>query len=50
VLYVVVVLLAANFLARRGVLMVSAACMVLTTVSYVATHHVAADAALAGRS
>jgi two-component system, LuxR family, sensor kinase FixL len=47
VLYVVVVLLAANFLGRRGVLMVSAACMVLTTVSYVVTHHVAADAALA---
>ena len=46
VLYVVVVLLSANFLQRRGVLVVSAGCMVLTVLSYVLSHHIAADTAL----
>src|SRR5262245_1831933 len=46
VLYVVVVLLSANFLQRRGVLVVSAGCMVLTVLSYVLSHHIAADTSL----
>ncbi len=46
VLYVVVVLLAANFLQRRGVLIVSSGCMALTVLSYVLSHRIAADTAL----
>ena len=38
VLYVVVVLLAANFLQRRGVLLVAAACLALTVLSFLLTH------------
>jgi two-component system sensor kinase FixL len=38
VLYVVVVLLAANFLQRRGVLLVTAACLALTVLSFLLTH------------
>ena len=44
--YVVVVLIAAVFLRRREVLSVSAACLALTVLSYLMTHHVRADAAL----
>ncbi len=46
VLYVVVVLLAANFCQRRGVLLVGAACMGLTLLSYFLSHEPAADTAL----
>jgi PAS domain S-box-containing protein len=46
VLYVVVVLLAAVFLRRRGVLVVAAVCIALTVLSYVLTHEISADAAL----
>jgi PAS domain S-box-containing protein len=46
VLYVVVVLLAANVLQRRGVLLVSSGCMALTVVAYLLSHRVAADTAL----
>jgi two-component system sensor kinase FixL len=46
VLYVVVVLLSANFLQRRGVLIVASGCMALTVLSYVLSHHIAADTAL----
>ena len=38
VVYVVVVLIAAVFLGRRDVLIVSAACVVLSVLSYVMTH------------
>jgi PAS domain S-box-containing protein len=38
VLYVVVVLLAANFLDRRGLLLVSAGCAVLTVLAYLLAH------------
>ena len=38
VLYVVVVLIAANILGRRGILLVSAACVVLAIASYVFAH------------
>src|SRR5882672_10370982 len=38
VLYVVVVLIAGNFLQRRGVLIMSAACAVLTVLSYGLQH------------
>src|SRR5262245_10669480 len=38
VLYVVVVLLAANFLQRRGVLLVAAGCLALTVLSFLLTH------------
>jgi PAS domain S-box-containing protein len=47
VLYVVVVLLAANVFQRRGVLLVSSGCMALTVVAYLLSHHLAADTALA---
>ena len=47
VLYVVVVLLAANYFQLRGVLLVSMGCLALTVLSYLLTHGVAADAALA---
>lgn len=46
VLYVVVVLLSANFLQRRGVLIVASGCMALTVLAYVLSHHIAADTAL----
>jgi two-component system sensor kinase FixL len=46
VVYVVVVLVAAVFLRRRGVLTVSSACIALTVLSYVLTHEIKADAAL----
>jgi PAS domain S-box-containing protein len=46
VLYVVVVLLAANFCQRRGVLLVGAACVGLTLLSYFLSHEPAADTAL----
>ncbi len=38
VLYVVVVLIAADFLQRRGVLLVAAACLALTVLSFLLTH------------
>jgi two-component system sensor kinase FixL len=38
VLYVVVVLLSANFLARRGVLMVASGCAALTVASFLLSH------------
>ena len=46
VLYVVVVLMAANFLPRRGVLLVSSACLILTVLSYLLSHGLTADTAL----
>jgi two-component system, LuxR family, sensor kinase FixL len=46
VLYVVVVLLSANFLARRGVLIVASGCMALTVLAYVLSHPIEADTAL----
>src|SRR5882757_157146 len=46
VLYVVVVLMAANFCRRRGVLLVAAACLALTLASYFFQHRLAADTAL----
>jgi PAS domain S-box-containing protein len=46
VLYVVVVLMAANFLQRRGVLLVASACLTLTLLSYFVQHRLAADTAL----
>jgi PAS domain S-box-containing protein len=46
VLYVVVVLLAANVVGRQGVLLVSSGCMVLTVVSYLLSHGPSADTAL----
>jgi two-component system sensor kinase FixL len=47
VLYVVVVLLAANFLQRRGVLLVAAACLTLTVLSFLLTHGLDTGGALA---
>jgi two-component system sensor kinase FixL len=47
VLYVVVVLLAANFLQRRGVLLVAAACLALTVLSFLLTHGLDTGHALA---
>jgi PAS domain S-box-containing protein len=38
VLYVVIVMMAANFLQRRGVLFVSAGCLTLTIASYLLSH------------
>ena len=46
-LYVVVVLLAANYFQRRGVLMVSLGCIVLTVLSFLLTHGFVADEFLA---
>ena len=46
VLYVVVVLLAANVVGRRGVLLVSSGCMALTVVSYLLSHGPSVDTAL----
>src|SRR5215510_3894267 len=45
VLYVVVVLLSANFLQRRGVIIVASGCMVLTVLAYVLSHPIEADTA-----
>jgi signal transduction histidine kinase len=49
VMYVVVVLLSAGIWARRGVLLASAACLVLTVLSYAVTHSEAFSAAASGR-
>ncbi|MEA2945131.1 MAG: two-component system, LuxR family, sensor kinase FixL, partial [Alphaproteobacteria bacterium] len=38
VLYVVVIMLASGFLPRRGVLLTSATCLVLTALSFLLTH------------
>jgi two-component system sensor kinase FixL len=38
VLYVIVVLMAANFLRRRGVILVSLACVALTVLSFMLEH------------
>src|SRR5262249_44799041 len=46
VLYVAVVLLAANFLQRRGLLLVSAGGLGLTVASFLLSHGLAADTAL----
>ena len=46
VVYAVVVLIAAVFLSRRDVLIVSTVCAALTVLSYLMTHEIAADAAL----
>ena len=46
VVYVVVVLIAAVFLSRRDVLIVSSACAALTVLSYLLTHQIRVDAAL----
>jgi two-component system, LuxR family, sensor kinase FixL len=46
VLYVVVVLMATNFLQRRGVLLVGLGCITLTLVSYLLSHGLTADTAL----
>lgn len=46
VLYVVVVLMAANAFQRRGVLLVSAGCLVLTVSSFLLSHGFSANTAL----
>ena len=46
VLYCVVVLMGASFLQRRGVLLLSSACLALTVLSYLLWHPVSADTAL----
>src|SRR5262245_3842771 len=46
-LYVVVVLLAANYFQRRGVLLVSLGCLALTVLSYSVSHGLTADNTLA---
>jgi hypothetical protein len=46
VLYVVVVLMAANFLDRRGLLLVSAGCLIATVVAYVMAHGLTTTTAL----
>jgi two-component system sensor kinase FixL len=47
VLYVVVVLMAANYFDLRGVLLVSMGCLVLTVLSFLIAHGFEADSALA---
>jgi PAS domain S-box-containing protein len=47
VLYVIVVLLAANVLQRRGILLVGSGCAALTVIGYLWSHGVSADSALA---
>jgi two-component system sensor kinase FixL len=47
VLYVVVVLMAANYFNLRGVLLVSMGCLVLTVLSFLIAHGFEADSALA---
>jgi PAS domain S-box-containing protein len=49
VLYVIVVLLVAEQLERRGVLLVGSGCVVLTLLSFALTHHPAGDGAALGR-
>ena len=46
VLYVVVVLMAANYFERRGVVLVALCCLALTLLSYIVQHRLAADTAL----
>src|SRR5258708_1921648 len=46
VLYVIVVLLAANFLPRRGVLIVASICLALTLLSHVLSHGLTTGTAL----
>jgi PAS domain S-box-containing protein len=46
VLYVVVVFAAANFLQRRGVLLVAAGCVALAVLSFLLSHGLSADTAL----
>jgi PAS domain S-box-containing protein len=46
VLYVVVVLIAANYLQRRGILLVSLGCVALTVSSYLVSHRFATNGAL----
>jgi PAS domain S-box-containing protein len=46
VLYVVVVLMAATFLPRRGVLVVASGCAALTVLGYLLSHGLSADTAL----
>jgi PAS domain S-box-containing protein len=46
VLYVVVILAAANFLRRRGILMVGALCAALTVFGYLVSHGLSFDTAL----
>jgi two-component system sensor kinase FixL len=46
VLYVVVVLMAANFLDRRGLVLVSATCLALTVVAYLVAHGLTMTTAL----
>jgi two-component system sensor kinase FixL len=47
VLYVVVVLMAANYFQLRGVLLVAMGCLALTVVSFLVSHGLAADQSLA---
>ncbi len=46
VLYAVVVLMAANFLRRRGILLVGSACVALTVLGYLVSHDLGVDTAL----
>src|SRR5262245_55664490 len=46
VLYVIVVLMAANFCQRRGVILVAAGCLGLTMASYLYQHRIEGDTAL----
>src|SRR5258705_4089874 len=46
VLYVVVVMLSSGFMARRGLLLVSYACIVLTVLSYLLQHGLVAGSPL----
>jgi PAS domain S-box-containing protein len=46
VLYVVVVLVASNFLGRRGVILVAMLCVALTVFGYLVSHGLSADTAL----
>src|SRR5215510_13662389 len=46
VLYVLVVVMAADFLPRRGVVLVSSACAALTILSYLFSHGLSANTAL----
>ena len=46
VLYVLVVVMAADFLPQRGVVLIAAACMVLTIMSYLLSHGLSANTAL----
>ena len=46
VLYVIVVLIAANFLHRRGVMIVAALCAGLTVLGYLVSHGLSTDTGL----